>query len=325
MKKLKIILNPVAGHGNGMKSRPLIVRQLTAHGLDFDLVQTECTGHALELTRQAIAEGYATIVAAGGDGTVNEVINGLMDAKAAGTAPPVLGILCTGRGNDLAFSLGIPVEIEAACQALAEGRRRWIDVGRLSSGADAQGKMVPLRGVIPQGRYFGNCVGIGFDAIATIQAAGLPRWGGFASFLVAIFKTVFLYNHAPLAGIEFNGRVVTQRSLMISIMNGRQLGGGGFIMAPDSKPDDGLLDLCIAEQMSSLNVLRMVPYFAKGTQATQPTIKTARTGRVVVTAQDGPLPAHTDGEIICTEGMRLEVELLQRQIEVIVKSEGPQA
>ena len=325
MKKFKIILNPVAGHGNGLKLRPAIERLLADHGLDFDLAQTECTGHALELTRQAAAEGYPVIVAAGGDGTINEVINGLMEVKQAGSPPPALGILCTGRGNDLAYSLGIPVELDPACQALAEDRRRWIDVGRVSSSADAQGKTIPLRGVIPQGRYFGNCVGIGFDAIGTIEAAKLPRWGGFASFLVAILKTVFLYNHAPLAAIEFNGQTITQRSLMISIMNGRQVGGGGFIMAPDSQPDDGLLDLCIAEQMSSFAVLRMVPYFTKGTQATQPTIKTARTRRVVVAAQDGPLPAHTDGEIICTEGMRLEVELFQHQIEVIVKKEGPQA
>ena len=88
-------------------------------------------------------------------------------------------------------------------------------------------------------------------------------------------------------------------------------------MAPDSLPDDGLLDLCIAEQMSSFAILGMVPHFMKGTQATQASIKTGRTGRVTVTAQDGPLPAQTDGEIICTQGRQLDVELLPRQIEII--------
>ena len=116
MKKYKVILNPVAGHGNGLKARPAIERLLAGHRLDYDLVQTECAGHALELTRRAAAEGYAVIVAAGGDGTVNEVINGLMEVKQAGSPPPALGILCTGRGNDLAYSLGIPVELDAACQ-----------------------------------------------------------------------------------------------------------------------------------------------------------------------------------------------------------------
>ncbi len=316
MKKYRVILNPVAGHGNGLKSLPAIRRLLAAHGLNYDLVQTQGVGHAFELARQAAA-GYDVIVAAGGDGTVNEVVNALMEVKQAGSQPPALGVLCVGRGNDLAFSLKIPVELAPACQALAADRRRWIDIGRLSSGLDGQGKTVPLLGSLPQGRYFANTVDIGFDAIVTIEAKKLPRWGGFASFLVAIFKTVFLYNHAPLADIELNDQKITQRSLLIAIMNGRQLGGGGFIMAPDSQPDDGLLDICIAEQMSTLEVFRMVPYFAKGTQATQPKVKMARASRITVTAQDGPLPAHLDGEIVSTASRCLQVELLPRQIEII--------
>lgn len=305
MKRTKVILNPVAGHGNGLRSLPIVKQTLASHGLDYELALTERAGHGIELARQAALDGYAVVVAAGGDGTVNEVINGLMAVKLAGAQPPAIGVLCVGRGNDFANSLGIPVRLDQACQALADDHRRLIDIGRVSGGK------------VPQGRYFGNCVGIGFDAIGTIEAAKLPRWGGFASFLVAILKTIFLYNHAPLAAIEFNNQTITQRSLMISIMNGRRIGGGGFIMAPDSQPDDGLLDLCIAEQMSSWAVLRMVPYFMKGTQATQKTIKTGRTARVTVTAQDGPLPAHMDGEIICTDDRRLEVELLPRQLEVV--------
>ncbi len=88
-------------------------------------------------------------------------------------------------------------------------------------------------------------------------------------------------------------------------------------MAPDSSPDDGLFDLCIAEQMSSLNVIRMIPHFTKGDQATQPAIKTGRAAHISIVAEDGPLPAQTDGEIICVDGTRLEVEVLPRQLEVI--------
>ena len=139
------------------------------------------------------------------------------------------------------------------------------------------------------------------------------------SFLVAVFKTVFLYNKAPLAKIAFNDTVITQRSLLISIMNGRRL-GGGFIMAPNSLPDDGLFDLCIAEQMSSFEVIKMIPHFTKGDQATQSAIKTGQAAKISITAQDGPLPAQTDGEIICVDGTHLEVEVLPRQIEIIYKA-----
>lgn len=304
MKPIKVIVNPAAGHGNGIKAVPAIKNQLLKQGLTFNLVVSSRPGQAVELARQAAVEGYEIIVAAGGDGTVNEVLNGVMQARQMGAPLPALGVLCVGRGNDFAGSVGIPADLEQACLALAEGCRRRIDIGRV------------VGGNYPQGRYFANCVGVGFDAIATIEVGKLPRWGGFLSFLLAVLKTIFLYNQAPLAKIEFNGQVLTQRSLMISIMNGRRL-GGKFIMAPESQQDDGVFDLCIAEQMTQLKILKLLPHFFKGTQASQPTIKTGKAARVSITAQDGPLPAQTDGEIICTEGTHLEIELLPRQVEII--------
>ena len=304
MKPIRVILNPAAGHGNGARLRPAIEAALARHALEVDLVCTDHPGHAIELTGQAIQDGVDLVVAAGGDGTLNEVVNGLMRSKLAGGPQPLLGVLCAGRGNDFSGSLGIPEDLDQACELLKLGQSRLLDIGRVTGG------------IYPEGRYFISCVGVGFDAITTIEAAKLPRWGGFMSFLVAIFKTIFLYNHAPLATIEYGGQTLEQRSLMISIMNGRRL-GGNFIMAPDSKPDDGLLDLCIAEQMSSFQMIRMVPLFMKGTQASKKTIKTGQAALIMVTAIDGLLPAQTDGEIISTEGRSLTVELLPKQLKVI--------
>ncbi len=297
-------MNPAAGHGNGARLLPSIEAALTRHALDYDLVCTGYPGHAVELTGQAIRDGVELIVAAGGDGTVNEVVNGLMRSKLSGGHLPTFGVLCAGRGNDFAGSIGIPEDIDPACKLLKLGQSRLLDVGRVTGG------------IHPEGRYFINCVGVGFDAVATIEVAKLPRWGGFLSFLIAILKTIFLYNHAPLATIEYGGEIIKQRSLMISMMNGRRL-GAGFIMAPDSKPDDGLLDLCIAEQMSPLQIMRLVPHFMHGTQASQKNIRTGKAAVIKIEALDGPLPAQTDGEIISTDGRSLIVELLTRQIRVI--------
>jgi len=304
MKRYRVILNPAAGHGNGRRAMPAIEQALARHGLAYEMVCTERRGQGIALARQAAAEGCDVVVTAGGDGTVNEAINGLILARQAGLRVPALGVLCAGRGNDFASGVGIPADLELACQALAEDQRRWIDIGRVSGG------------IHPEGRYFGNGLGVGFDAITTLQVAKLPRWGGFFSFLVAVLETVFLYNHAPLASIEFGDQLIHQRSLLITLMNGQRL-GGGFQMSPDALPDDGLLDLCIAEQVSSLQVLRLIPYFMRGTQATQPVIKTGRAARITITAEDGPLPAQADGEIISTEGRHLEIELLPRQLEII--------
>jgi len=309
MKPIRVILNPEAGHGSGAKLLPAIEAALARHALEHDLVRTGHPGHAIELTAQAIQDGVELIVAAGGDGTLNEVVNALMQSKLAGGRQPTLGVLCAGRGNDFAGSVGIPADIDQACGLLKLGRSRLLDIGRVSGG------------IHPEGRYFINCVGVGFDAVATIEAAKLPRWGGFFSFLIAILQTIFLYNHAPLATIEYDGLRIEQRSLMISMMNGRRL-GGNFFMAPDSRPDDGLLDLCIAEQMSSIQILRLVPHFIHGTQASQKTIKTGRAARVQIVGLDGPLPTQTDGEIISTEGRSLLVELLPGQLQVICPLPG---
>jgi diacylglycerol kinase (ATP) len=300
----KIILNPTAGNGNGLNAIPEIEKLLNQHNLSFDLVRTERVGHGIDLTRQAVKDGCKAIIAAGGDGTVNEVINGLVQCQLEGLTIPPLAVLAVGRGNDFAGSMGIPTDLEGGIQALIDDHRRTIDIGKVTGG------------IFPQGRYFGNCVGIGFDAITTIEVHKLPRWGGFLGFLVAVLKTVFLYNKAPMATIVYDEKSLTQRSLMISIMNGRRL-GGNFLLAPNSEPDDGLLDLCIAEQMSSLAVIRMIPHFIRGDQATQPTIKTGQAAHITITGVDGPLPAQTDGEIICVDGTRLEVEVLPRELEII--------
>ncbi len=309
MNPYRVILNPAAGHGNGARSLPAIQAALANDQIPYDLVQTTGPSDATHLAQQAVAEGVEVILAAGGDGTLNEIINGLMACKQFDSGQPdvnlpVVGILSVGRGNDFAGSVGIPAEIDAACRLIKEGPHRWIDIGRVTGG------------IYPLGRYFINVVGIGFDAVGTIEVSKLPRWGGFLSFVIAIFKTIFLYNQAPLAEIQYDGNTLTQRSLLISMMNGRRL-GGGFFLAPSAQQDDGLIDLCIAEQMTPFQIIQLLPHFMKGTHTTKPKIKMAQAHAVTIRSLDGPLPAQTDGEIISTEGWRIEVEILPRQIQVI--------
>jgi YegS/Rv2252/BmrU family lipid kinase len=232
-----------------------------------------------------------------------------MEAKQMGKHSSAMGVLSIGRGNDFAHGMGVPYDLRQACQVLIQDQRRTIDIGRV------------VGGIYPQGRYFGNCVGVGFDAIATIEVAKLPRLGGFVSFFVAILKTITLYYKAPLITLEYDGQTITQPLLMISIMNGRRL-GDGFMMAPNAEPDDGLFDLCIAREVSRARMVSLIPHFLRGTQATQEPITTGQAARISITAVKGALPAHTDGEILCVDGQHLEIELLSRQIEIISPSPG---
>ncbi len=304
MTTYKLIVNPTAGRGAGEQAIPQIEQMLRGYGLDFDLVCTEAPWHAADLAQEAVATGYDGVVAVGGDGTANEVLNGLMRARQAGVGTCPMGILCVGRGNDFAYGAGVPTDLEAGCQALAQGQRRTMDVGWV------------VGGLYPEGRYFGNGVGIGFDAVVGFEAVKMTRLHGFPSYLVAVLKTVFLYYQAPLVAIEYDGQTVTQPALMVSIMNGQRM-GGGFLMAPQGQSDDGLFDLCIARQVSRAHIFALIPHFLRGTQATQEPIRTGQARRVVVTAIEGVLPAHADGETLCTDGQRLELELLPRQIEII--------
>ncbi|MBM3144641.1 MAG: diacylglycerol kinase family lipid kinase [Chloroflexi bacterium] len=305
MPRYKIILNPESGRGAGGRTIPQIEACMKAHNLDFDVVLTERPWHAAELARQAVNDGFDVVVAAGGDGTANEVLNGLMQARKTGAAA-AMGVLPVGQGNDFAFSMDIPIEFEAACQTLAGDHRYRIDVGCVTGGLN------------PEGRYFGNGVGIGFDAVVGFEALKLKRLHGFPAYLVAALKTIFLYFEAPNLRIDLDDETLTLPALMVSIMNGRRM-GGGFMMAPHGDPEDGFLDLCIAGQVSKPKIFALIFRFMKGDQGNHPAVQFKRARRVKVTALEGVLPSHADGETVSTDKIELEIELFPAQIELITR------
>jgi diacylglycerol kinase (ATP) len=306
MQRHLIVVNPAAGRGAGGKSIPLIRDGLDRAGIAYDLVCTERPWHAAELARQAAADGFYAVVAAGGDGTANEVINGLMQASGGKGGSTAMGALSVGRGNDFAFGAGIPKPLEEGIRTLAEDHKVRIDVGRVSGG------------LFPEGRFFGNGVGIGFDAVVGFEAVKMRRLSGFVSYIAAALKTVWLYDQGPLVRLAFDGQApeASLPVLMVSIMNGRRM-GGGFMMAPDGRPTDGVFDVCVVRQVKRGRVLGLIPHFMRGTQVGQPEITMHTPRRLVVTAERGVLPAHADGETLCTDGKELELELIPQSLDVI--------
>ena len=308
MNRICVIVNPVSGRGHGEKSIPAIEGHLKRLNLAYSLVRTERPGHAVELAADAAGKGAEFVVAAGGDGTANEVLNGLMEAKGGTTDGPAMAVLCVGRGNDFAFGMGVPKDVEEGCRAIAENRRRKIDVGKVTGG------------LFPDGRFFGNGVGIGFDAVVGFEALKLKPLSGFLSYAVAAVKTISLYYSAPLVRIECDGLEWTQPALMVSLMNGRRM-GGGFLMAPDGNPDDGFLNFCIAGPVSRRRIFPLMLKFMKGAQASHPLIRSGTFKRMTVTALEGVLPAHADGETLCVEGKSLSIELFPSRLDIVVS--GP--
>jgi YegS/Rv2252/BmrU family lipid kinase len=261
--------------------------------------------HAAELAEGAARDGYDVIVCASGDGTVNEAINGIMRAKKAGHNGVAFTALSIGTGNDFSGSAGIPTNLHDGLKSLVANKRKTIDIG-LVKGGD-----------YPEGRYFGNGIGVGFDAAVGNEAVKV-RWArGLPAYLIGVIKTVFLYYNPPQVEIILDdAETIKQVSLMISVMNGKRM-GGGFQMTPDSKPDDGFFDLCIAETASKGRILTLIPHFLRGTQSTQPEVKMRRAKKVSIKSLDKTFPAHADGEFICLDGSALTLELLPLELEII--------
>ena len=301
MSKTTVILNPAAGRGSGAQLQPQVIEWLESSGLDLELRTTDAPGHARTLARQAAAADREVIIAVGGDGTANEIINGLMQA---GTGPEgtALGILPIGTGNDFAFGAGIPMDLREACQVVVRGGTRLLDVGRITADDEE-----PL--------YFGNGAGVGFDAMANIESRKINRLRGYLLYLVAVIRTLAYYYYAPETVIQIDDEELAQASLMVSVMNGRRM-GGGFYMTPDSQMDDGLLDLCIASKVDRAKMVSWLPRFMRGTHVTDPEITMAQ-GRKVTVISDSPWAAQADGEIYGVGARRYEIELFPQRLRLI--------
>lgn len=180
MDRHKIILNPQSAKGATRRRLPEIQQSLNELGLVYTFSLTERPWHAAELAREAIVEGYDVVVAVGGDGTVNEVVNGILQCQEEKVGDAVLGVLPVGRGNDFCFASGIPLDFKAACQTLAKARVRTLDAGRI------------LGEQHTHIRYFGNGVGIGFDAVVS-RVANQARLTGFLGYFIAALQTMYLY------------------------------------------------------------------------------------------------------------------------------------
>lgn len=303
MSRYLIILNPIAGKGLAIKSLPRIIELLTNSGIDYTIVQSERPGHAIEIARKAPEEGYDYIIAAGGDGTANEVLNGVMQYETSTGKTTVMGVIPVGRGNDFAYGANIPMDLKEACALIASPSRKWIDIGKITGGD------------YPDGLFFGNGIGVGFDAVVGFLAAK-TKFQGMLSYIVAALDAIFTSYKSPTVTIKYGEETRTLSALMVSVMNGRRM-GGTFMMAPSSIIDDGLLNLCIVKSVPQMKMIDLMLKFMKGTHQEDPSVSTTQANRISVTAVEGTLPVHADGVTICEEGQEVHIELFSRAQEII--------
>lgn len=236
MKPL-LVVNPRSGGGATGRTfaamRAAIERALGP----VDVAMTERPGHGIDLARDAAAAGHPLVIAVGGDGTIHEVVNGLMQAKSgeSGAAPSSaqLGIIGQGTGGDLRKSLGIEHRLDRYLEAIASGRQRRLDVGKFTGGGKA-------------GHYFVNILSVGMGGLVDRYVAEAPRlFGGKAAYFGAIAKALVNARLGNVRCVVTNDGVTeerTVRSFMIAVCNGRYF-GGGIEIAPMAEVDDGTLEI----------------------------------------------------------------------------------
>jgi len=280
----KVIVNPAAGAFSTRRKWPIINRLLNAAGLPFDFEYTEGVGHAIELARLAASDGYRYLVAVGGDGTVNEVANGILNSTNASTT--ALGIVSTGTGGDFIRSVGISRDYTTACSALTSPRRLSIDVGVVEY--QRQGQTLQ--------RFFINAAGVGFDAAVVKETERLPKFfGGTIPYIAGLVRTLFIYKNKPVV-IRIGDEVENYRVLNMAVANGGYFGGGMHI-APQAELNDNLLDVVIIGDMGKFELLKELPTVYKGTHINHPKI-TMKKGTDIAVESPEPMLVYADGELL---------------------------
>jgi YegS/Rv2252/BmrU family lipid kinase len=289
-----LIVNPTARHGETAALVPAIEKLLA--DIEHETVITHAAGHAVRLAEGA--DGYDVVVAVGGDGTVHEVLNGLMHIPAE--TRPRLGLLPTGSGNDTRRALGVPADLAAAAMLLACGEPSPFDVG------------------VCNGTYFNNSFAAGLDARVTAKAIEYQvttRRTGLWLYLTALFHVLFKEFYAHDFRIAFDGGPFAETTLLILAANNGRTYGGGFVITPDALPDDGLLEVCAIDPLGLPEALWRLPFVITGKHTRMRPVHMSRHSSLVIES-DGPLPAQIDGEVFLEA--RYEVSVLPGAIECIV-------
>jgi diacylglycerol kinase (ATP) len=303
MTQFTFIVNPVAGKGAGKKVFGSIQGELDRRAVRYEVVETTGPGHATEAARAAFTP---IVVSVGGDGTINEIANGI-----AGSTK-TLGIIPAGSGNDFIKSVGVPKKPLQALQTVLQGITRSVDIGTVRCTHERQG------GGNRPARLFVNGVGIGFDAAVAARTREIPFLSGTALYVVAVLQTLGKYA-PPRFDIQFDGSSQEARGLLIAVGNGK-CAGGGFYLTPDARVDDGLLDICSVDEKNIFQILGLMPKVMRGNHYHVPGVKFFKEKGLTVSA-DEQFYVHADGEIVGANVRRVEIGLHSSRLSVISEPE----
>lgn len=289
-RKYAIIVNPVAGRGRTSKRLPLLKEITDQTGHTFDYYYTTEPLHASRITDKIHRE-YDAVIAYGGDGTANEVMNGL-----AGTTTP-FGIIPDGTGNDFAKSVSVTRNLRKAIDTIINYKYRLMDLGTIGN------------------RIFLNGVGIGFDGFVNYRNKKMKLLKGTLSYLYAILSSLALWKAIPI-NLEIDGMEIGKSSIyLIAIGNGSSA-GGGFKLTPDASIHDSIFDIC---HISDIPIWKILINFVRLINGTIDVVKevTMRKGKKIRITSDVPLPIHFDGELYDIFSKEIDISIVPQSAFVI--------
>jgi diacylglycerol kinase (ATP) len=297
----KVILNPYAGRWQARERKPEAEKALKEAGVEFDLELTNGPGHAIKLAEQAIKEGFNPIVAAGGDGTYSEVVNGI--ANATGNDGSIaFGVLPLGSANDLVDNLGLPKDLESAAQVIANGNVRMMDLCKVNE------------------RYFDNNAAIGLEPYVTLIQQRITRLKGSIRYLTATLMGVF-DNPQWEMHLEWEGGDYSGPTTLVTVGNSPRT-GGLFFMTPHADPFDGLLTFVYGFLPTRRKILSILPRTTKpdqGSYVEHPSIHEISSPWLRVRSEQ-PTPAHADGEILSEAIKELEYSIYPQCLPILIEN-----
>jgi YegS/Rv2252/BmrU family lipid kinase len=291
-----VIVNPNAGSGRGGKDWNRIAALLTANHISFMHLFTRCQRHAIQLTQECLLEGYRRIIVVGGDGTLNEVVNGIFTQDHCPTSDIILAMITVGTGNDWGRMFNIPHNYEQSIRIIAEAKIRLQDVGVVEY----------FHGTRNESRYFLNIAGLGFDAIVVKRTNLQKEKGrkGKALYMINLLKSLILYRHT-FTEVEIDGKKIAQDVFTISIGIGR-FSGGGMRQTPLAIADDGLFDITIIRKIGKGNIILSLKKLYDGTILDHPKIE-GYTGKTILIDSDPLIHVEADGESLGHSPIRFQI------------------
>jgi len=301
--KIKMIFNPHADRGRSWDRASYLQSVLERHG-GASWAASEYPGHAIELAAQAAKDGFRIVTAVGGDGTVHEVVNGIMQAPK--DQRPVLAVVPIGSGNDFSANNGVPLEAEQAIERVFSGTEKKIDIGQVT---DSTGRS----------EYWDNTLGIGFDATVTLYSYKITRLQGFTMYLWAVIQTIIRNHDAPRMKIVTDQEELDHEVLMFVACNGPRE-GGGFHVAPEAVPDDGWFHYAMIKHVSRAMMFRLIPEVMNGTHGRFKQVIMGKFRELHLTSER-PVMIHLDGEIFAGFNSKvtdLRLKILPGELTVII-------